>query len=203
MESGESRYSTNSTRVHPKTNARSEHHNLDTLTRLVHTKIHSERYPKLNAAKVPEVEQMKRKFSEPMIKAEAGRKRRMSSYVGNTSLQWLALLLTILLSWKNPCFAFTTSLKSPSTARLAHVEFFKVQQRAKFQLQPWRLQKDGTLEAAELGEEFHPCDSAETTTQFLQGLWQLIARGNTMVRGVSSLWIIFSSAECSSQSGVS
>jgi len=35
-------------------------------------------------------------------------------------------------------------------------------------------------------EEFIASDPAETTTQFLSGLWQLIARGNHMVRGESA-----------------
>ena len=34
--------------------------------------------------------------------------------------------------------------------------------------------------------DLHPSDDASTTPQFLAGLWQLIARGNHMVRGVSS-----------------
>ena len=34
-------------------------------------------------------------------------------------------------------------------------------------------------------EEFHTVDPAETTIQFLSGLWQLIAQGNQMTRGVS------------------
>jgi hypothetical protein len=34
--------------------------------------------------------------------------------------------------------------------------------------------------------ELHPSDPAKTTSQFLTGLWHLIARGNNMVRGVSS-----------------
>jgi hypothetical protein len=34
--------------------------------------------------------------------------------------------------------------------------------------------------------ELHPSDPARTTSQFLSGLWHLIARGNNMVRGVSS-----------------
>ena len=33
-------------------------------------------------------------------------------------------------------------------------------------------------------EEFHSSDPARTTAEFLSGLWALIARGNTMVRGV-------------------
>jgi hypothetical protein len=36
--------------------------------------------------------------------------------------------------------------------------------------------------------EFHSSDPARTTIQFLSGLWQLIARGNTLVRGVSVTW---------------
>lgn len=39
--------------------------------------------------------------------------------------------------------------------------------------------------AADDDEEFHPSDPARTTTQFLSGLWQLIARGNNLVRGES------------------
>ena len=38
--------------------------------------------------------------------------------------------------------------------------------------------------ASEDDEEFHPSDQAETTIQFLAGLWQLIAQGNSLVRGV-------------------
>jgi hypothetical protein len=34
-------------------------------------------------------------------------------------------------------------------------------------------------------EEFHSIDRAQSTTQFLSGLWQLIAQGNQMTRGVS------------------
>lgn len=34
-------------------------------------------------------------------------------------------------------------------------------------------------------EDLDIIDSAETTPQFLSGLWQLIARGNSMVKGVS------------------
>jgi hypothetical protein len=41
------------------------------------------------------------------------------------------------------------------------------------------------------GGEFHPSDPARTTPQFLTGLWQLIARGNTMVRGVSTTMHIY------------
>ena len=40
---------------------------------------------------------------------------------------------------------------------------------------------DGTS-AADDDEEFHPSDPARTTPQFLSGLWQLIARGNNLVR---------------------
>ena len=35
-------------------------------------------------------------------------------------------------------------------------------------------------------EEWHQVDSASTTPQFLSGLWQLIARGNSMIKGVST-----------------
>lgn len=35
--------------------------------------------------------------------------------------------------------------------------------------------------------DIEPVDQANTTAQFLSGLWQLIARGNTMVKGVSGL----------------
>ena len=38
------------------------------------------------------------------------------------------------------------------------------------------------------GEDAVPVDHAETTAQFLAGLWKLIAKGNHMVRGVSSRW---------------
>ena len=34
--------------------------------------------------------------------------------------------------------------------------------------------------------DLHPSDAAVTTPEFLAGLWQLIARGNHMVRGVST-----------------
>jgi hypothetical protein len=34
-------------------------------------------------------------------------------------------------------------------------------------------------------DELTPSDPAKTTTQFLAGIWQLIAQGNHMVRGVS------------------
>jgi hypothetical protein len=34
-------------------------------------------------------------------------------------------------------------------------------------------------------EDLYLDDDASTTSQFLSGLWQLIAKGNTMVRGVS------------------
>lgn len=40
-------------------------------------------------------------------------------------------------------------------------------------------------EEGEKEEEFHPSNPARTTTQFLSGLWQLIAQGNNLVRGVS------------------
>lgn len=33
--------------------------------------------------------------------------------------------------------------------------------------------------------DLFPSDPASTTPQFLSGLWQLIAKGNSMVRGVS------------------
>lgn len=33
--------------------------------------------------------------------------------------------------------------------------------------------------------DLHPSDDAKTTPEFLAGLWQLIAKGNHMVRGVS------------------
>ena len=36
-------------------------------------------------------------------------------------------------------------------------------------------------------DEFHQSNPAGTTPQFLSGLWQLIAQGNTLVRGVSSV----------------
>jgi hypothetical protein len=39
--------------------------------------------------------------------------------------------------------------------------------------------------ADEGDDEFHQSDPAHTTTQFLSGLWHLIAHGNTLVRGVS------------------
>jgi hypothetical protein len=35
--------------------------------------------------------------------------------------------------------------------------------------------------------DFHPSDAAVTTPEFLAGLWQLISRGNNMVRGVSTV----------------
>jgi hypothetical protein len=35
--------------------------------------------------------------------------------------------------------------------------------------------------------EMHPSNPGRTTSQFLSGLWHLIARGNTLVRGVSSI----------------
>ena len=38
--------------------------------------------------------------------------------------------------------------------------------------------------------DFHPSDDAKTTPEFLAGLWQLIARGNHMIRGVSLCIII-------------
>ena len=34
-------------------------------------------------------------------------------------------------------------------------------------------------------EDLHPSDAAATTPEFLAALWQLIAKGNHMVRGVS------------------
>jgi len=34
-------------------------------------------------------------------------------------------------------------------------------------------------------EEFHTRDQAETTPQLLKGIWQQIAQGSTMVKGVS------------------
>lgn len=37
------------------------------------------------------------------------------------------------------------------------------------------------------GEDAIPVDHAKTTAQFLAGLWKLIAKGNHMVRGVSSM----------------
>jgi len=54
--------------------------------------------------------------------------------------------------------------------------------------------------------EFHRVDPAQTTTQFLSGLWQLIAQGNQMTRGVSftypdknlDLYTVYANKECPS-----
>ena len=41
-------------------------------------------------------------------------------------------------------------------------------------------------DAADDIEDLYLVDNANCTSQFLRGLWQLIARGNNMVRGVSA-----------------
>lgn len=40
---------------------------------------------------------------------------------------------------------------------------------------------------ADNGDDLFPSDPAKTTPQFLSALWHLIAKGNTMVRGVSCI----------------
>jgi hypothetical protein len=42
-----------------------------------------------------------------------------------------------------------------------------------------------TVTEEETSEDLFPSDPAKTTPEFLAGLWNLIAKGNTMVRGVS------------------
>lgn len=51
---------------------------------------------------------------------------------------------------------------------------------------------DADVKTSQEGDDgdFHPSDSAVTTPEFLAGLWQLIARGNDMVRGVSALLLM-------------
>jgi hypothetical protein len=48
------------------------------------------------------------------------------------------------------------------------------------------LESNDVIDDAQVGsEDLYLADDASTTSQFLAGLWQLIAKGNTMVRGVS------------------
>jgi hypothetical protein len=45
--------------------------------------------------------------------------------------------------------------------------------------------KSDFLKQAETDDEWHPHDTAETTTQLLAGIWWQIAQAGTMVKGVS------------------
>lgn len=49
----------------------------------------------------------------------------------------------------------------------------------------------GQEDAVDDIEDLYLVDNANCTSQFLRGLWQLIARGNNMVRGVSRSMLRF------------
>lgn len=83
--------------------------------------------------------------------------------------------------------AFTSPLASPSVASLrVDLATASPAQGLRRVSAIQMSQEAGSTTDNETEEEFHPIDPARTTTEFLAGLWQLIAKGNTMVRGVSS-----------------
>lgn len=95
-------------------------------------------------------------------------------------------------------FAFTTRTVAPPTRSIIRIgdwkkDDVKLLPKVSMRLQSLEQQRgyddDEAAAAAAAAddddEEFHPSDPARTTTQFLSGLWQLIARGNNLVRGES------------------
>lgn len=115
-----------------------------------------------------------------------------------------AFLASVLLSWQLlRLLAPTEALTVPSTvgvtARRAFLSTHHYHPSAIFPLSALAEAGRGGHDAAagdegedrddthdtDDEEEFHTVDPAETTIQFLSGLWQLIAQGNQMTRGVS------------------
>jgi hypothetical protein len=114
-----------------------------------------------------------------------------------------AFLASVLLSWRflvlTPSEAFiTVQVKAGCSVRKTFFTFphkticpsrchhHSVSTSQSALAEAGRDESDATSGDDSDDEEFHKMDPAETTTQFLSGLWQLIAQGNQMTRGVST-----------------
>lgn len=111
----------------------------------------------------------------------------------DTSVAWTT---AVVICWmNNPSNAFTTRSNSRQTFHVAKRRATKLltwgaeDGSSRLMVSQKQMSTDGdsssTSSTPADEEEFHPTDPAETTTQFLSGLWSLIAQGNTLVRGVS------------------
>lgn len=82
--------------------------------------------------------------------------------------------------------AFTITSSSPGVASFPYPLLARTTTRPLFSATEAGTGESGAAaDDDDDDDEFHAVDAAQSTTQFLSGLWQLIAQGNHMTRGVS------------------